>query len=191
MRSVSLRAKVLMVAAAAIALYVVFGPNDTDPVAPVERSAGADRPPLHTTRAAAAATSNARADSSGGLLRLAHRVSAAAAADALFAPHSWYRPPPPPPAPRVDPAAAAAQAAAAAAAAAPRAPPLPFAFIGSYTPAGESTVFFLTLEDRVYDVRVGDTVINTYKVDTYDRGQLLMTYLPLHQQQALSIGESP
>jgi hypothetical protein len=68
----------------------------------------------------------------------------------------------------------------------PTAPPLPFKYMGSYAPDGEATVFFLTRADRVYDVRVGETVDDTYSVDGYNGSQLLLTYKPLNIQQQLN-----
>ena len=110
--------------------------------------------------------------------RLAHRVTAGRAADALFARHSWYvAPPPPPPAPVVEVTLPP-----------PTAPPLPFVIMGSYARPGDSTVYFLTRDDRVFDVHVGDTIDGTYKVASAANGQLLLTYLPLNIRQSLPIG---
>jgi len=67
------------------------------------------------------------------------------------------------------------------------APPLPYKLIGSYTPDGEKTVFFLSAGDKVHDVHIGDTVDNTYSVDSYNNGQLVLTYKPLNQQQQLQL----
>jgi len=116
------------------------------------------------------------------LLQLAHRVSDQAAAGALFATHSWYvAPPPPPPAPAVKPEPPPK----------PVAPPLPFAYMGSYAPNGVQPVFFLTRGDRVYDVRVGDTLDGTYSVDGFANGQLTLTYKPLNEKQQLMTGSTP
>jgi hypothetical protein len=54
--------------------------------------------------------------------------------------------------------------------------------------AGDKPVYFLVRGDRVYDVRPGDVVENTYAVGTVSRGQLQLTYLPLKQDQWLSVG---
>ena len=70
----------------------------------------------------------------------------------------------------------------------PMAPPLPFAFLGSYTPAGDATVFFLTRGDQVYDVKVGDLIDNTYELAGAADGQLTFNYKPLNQQQTLATG---
>ena len=102
--------------------------------------------------------------------------TAAKAGKDLFASHSWYVPPPPPPPP---PPAAPVM---------PKAPPLPYTFIGSYVKSGDKPVYFLVRGDRVYDVRPGDTLENTYAVGNASRGQLQLTYLPLKQEQWLSVG---
>lgn len=60
--------------------------------------------------------------------------------------------------------------------------------MGSYTPHGETPVFFLTRGDRVYDVRVGDTLDGTYSIDSFNGTQLLLTYKPLNIQQQLTAG---
>jgi hypothetical protein len=93
----------------------------------------------------------------------------------LFASHSWYTPPPPPPqrAPPPPPE--------------PTAPPLPFAYMGSYEQDG-ATVFFLVRGDRTYDVRVGDVIDSTYSVDSVNNGQLMFTYLPMKTSQSLQVG---
>jgi hypothetical protein len=72
----------------------------------------------------------------------------------------------------------------------PSAPPLPFAAMGSYARGTDSTVYFLTRGDRVFDVRVGDTIDNLYSVDGAENGQLKLTYKPLNIQQSLAIGDS-
>jgi hypothetical protein len=99
-------------------------------------------------------------------------------AASLFAGHSWYvAPPPPPPAPVVVQAPPP-----------PTAPPLPFSYMGTYQADGKQ-IYFLTSGDRVYDVKVGDQLDNTYSVDEVKAGQLLLTYLPLKIQQSLAVGE--
>jgi len=91
-------------------------------------------------------------------------------------------PPPPPPAPVVTAPVAPPK---------PVAPPLPFTYMGSYTPNGSPAVFFLTSGEKVYDVHLGDTIDNTYSVDAFNNGQLVFTYKPLNQQQQLSTGGAP
>jgi len=93
----------------------------------------------------------------------------------LFAVQSWYVPPPPPP-PR--PATVVV----------PTAPPLPFAFLGSYARGTEKPVFFLTRGDVVYDVHAGDTIDSIYLVEGVENGSLIFTYQPLKQRQSLVVG---
>ncbi len=102
------------------------------------------------------------------------------AVESLFHTQSWYvAPPPPPPAPVVVVKPPP-----------PTAPPLPFTVMGSYAHPGDATVYFLTREDRVFDVHIGDTIDNIYSVDGAANGQLLFTYKPLNIQQSLPLGDS-
>jgi hypothetical protein len=121
----------------------------------------------------------ARTGSTGAGSRDGVSFAARAAANVgndLFSSHSWYVPPPPPPPP--PPVAPSA----------PSAPPLPYTFLGSYVKSGDTPVYFLVRGDRVFDVRSGDTLENTYAVGDASRGRLQLTYLPLKQDQWLSVG---
>jgi len=110
------------------------------------------------------------------LFALANRTSDASNADDLFAAKSWYvAPAPPPPAPAAAPVA-------------PTAPPLPYVFVGSYSDGDQPTVYFLTRGDRVYDVKVGDTLDAIYSVDGVQNGALVFTYKPLDTRQTLEMG---
>ena len=109
-------------------------------------------------------------------LAAAERTVDATNAGALFAPKSWYVAPPPAPVPPPPPPVA------------PTAPPLPYTFMGSYTETGQDTVYFLSSGDRVYDVRVGDTLDQTYSVDSVEDGALVFTYKPLRTRQVLALG---
>ncbi len=175
------RFKVLSAVAVAVGVYILASsPEQT--VAPVAATA------THTDRAAAApasaaaahTTAHSAADRGGLLTRLAHRVTESKAVEALFHSQSWYvAPPPPPPEPVVVVAPPP-----------PTAPPLPFTVMGSYARPGDATVYFLTRGDRVFDVHVGDTIDNTYSVDSAANGQLTLTYKPLNIQQTLVVGDS-
>ena len=166
------RSRWLAVIAAGTAAWVFFGQKDPDAV----EAAAADPAghPAHATPAA-----HARAPVAGLLAALANRVVDQTAASSLFATHSWYVAPPPPPAPVVDTTPAPPPK--------PVAPPLPYKLIGSYTPDGEKTVFFLSAGDKVFDVHVGETLDNTYSIDSFSNGQLVLTYKPLNQQQQLQL----
>jgi hypothetical protein len=61
--------------------------------------------------------------------------------------------------------------------------------MGSYRPEGAVPTYFLASGDRVYDVKIGDTLDNTYSVDGVKSGQLLLTYIPLKIQQSLAVGD--
>jgi hypothetical protein len=99
-------------------------------------------------------------------------------ASALFAQHSWYvRPPPPPPAAPPPPPE-------------PTAPPLPYAFVGSFAPQGDKPVYFLARGDRVIDAHVGDRLDGVYQLESAAGGQLEFLYLPLNIRQRLAAGVS-
>jgi hypothetical protein len=100
-------------------------------------------------------------------------------AAALFARHSWFVAPPPLPVVPVPPPAPPE----------PTAPPLPYTFIGSYAPAGDLPVFFLTRGDRVIEARVGDQLDGVYRFESAAADQLVFVYLPLdiHQNLATSV----
>jgi hypothetical protein len=168
------RGKWLTAIAAGIAAWVFFGPKNPDAV---EASAETAKPAAHSSHAAT--VSHAPVQLEGVVLGLAHRVVDQTAAASLFPQLSWYvAPPPPPPAPVVTAPVAPAK---------PEAPPLPYKLIGSYTPDGEKTVFFLSAGEKVFDVHVGETLDNTYSIDSYNNGQLVLTYKPLNQQQQLQL----
>jgi hypothetical protein len=72
---------------------------------------------------------------------------------------------------------------------APAAPPLPFRVLGSYVQGGQ-VVVFLQQNDTNLVVRVGDTIGETYKVDSLDGSALKLRYLPLDQVQSLELGRT-
>jgi hypothetical protein len=69
----------------------------------------------------------------------------------------------------------------------PRAPPLPFQFFGRMVENG-TTMVFLNRQDDVFAVKAGDTIGNTYRVEEINGSEIVLTYLPLKQRQALPIG---
>jgi len=185
------RVKILSAVAVLIGIYIVATWPDADstsassasPARSSERTSGTASSATAAARPAARrdVSSTSGPDASALMARLSRRVADGQAAPALFKPQSWYvPPPPPPPAPYVAPPPPPP----------PTAPPLPFSVMGSYARPGDSTVYFLTRGDRVFDVRVGDTIDHTYSVDGASGGQLQLTYLPLKIQQTLAIGGS-
>ena len=174
------RGKWLTGIAALVAGYVLFGPKDSDPIEPTRASAGSA---ARAHAAGAAPGAAAPLPLARTLERLAHRVVEGSGAGALFATHSWYVAPPPPPPPPPPSAASLAPPV-------PTAPPLPYQYIGSYTPEGQKPVLFLSKGDRVFDVHVGDTLEDTYSVDGFNKSQILLTYKPLNIQQQLIVGST-
>jgi len=166
----TLRTKALLAVAAAVTVFVVFGPSGTETVAPAADHSASNP-------AARRAALDNRQPFDGAFARLAHRVADAASASTLFEAHSWYIPPPPPP-PVVRPVIEAPVV--------PTAPPLPFAYMGSYLADGGAAVYYVTRNDRIYDLKVGDTLDGTYSFDGLKDHQLVFTYKPLNVQQTLA-----
>ncbi len=92
----------------------------------------------------------------------------------IFAVRTWAPPPPPPQAEEGAPA--------------PEAPPLPFTFLGRITEKGQVAAFLLTMGSRVLTVRVGDSIDHTYRLEKYQKGQLIFRYRPMNVRQVLEIG---
>ena len=198
----TLRAKVLVGIAVACAGYIVMMPDASQTIEPtrgangpssgsavrgaatVATAPGATVPGATapggapTSRVIRPATAVRKSSAIKAPLSASDRVVKDTAAADLFAAHSWYvAPPPPPPAPVVYQPPPA-----------PTAPPLPFAFMGSFRSEG-GAIYYLTAGDKVYDVKVGDTLDNTYSVDGVKSGQMLLTYMPLKIQQSLAVGD--
>jgi len=116
-----------------------------------------------------------------GLEKLGKRAQTEHKTVDIFKGKSWYvappkpkavPPPPPPPPPP------------------PTAPPMPYAYMGSYMGKDGHTIIFLTKGDQVYSVSPGDVLEGTYRVEGIASGQLVLIYLPLNIQQTISIGEA-
>ncbi|MEE1888621.1 hypothetical protein [Pseudomonas carassii] len=75
-------------------------------------------------------------------------------------------------------------------AAAPTAPTLPFRFIGRMGERDDLQIF-LQSGDKLYVVRQGDVIDDTYRLDHVSATELSLVYLPLHQPQTLSVGSAP
>ena len=95
----------------------------------------------------------------------------------MFGPKSWAPPPPPPPPPapvaRVVPQK-------------PVAPPLPFAYVGRQQHNGQWTIF-LARGDVTFLVKTGDMIDGTYRVHSIDTARLVLTYLPLKEEQTIAL----
>ena len=158
-----------------------FGQPSQDTSAAVSKpeAATAHSSRMATTSGAAGPESTLTANAAAFLTRLAHRTADSKASADLFATHSWYvAPPPPPPAPPAPPAPPPV----------PVAPPLPFTFLGSYAAEGDKPTYFLSRGDRIYDVKVGDSLDSEYSLDASEGSNLIFTYKPLKARQSLLAG---
>ena len=73
---------------------------------------------------------------------------------------------------------------------APTAPALPFEFIGRMG-VNDDLQIFLQSGEKLYVVRQGDVIEDTYRLDRVSAEELSLVYLPLHQSQTLSVGSAP
>lgn len=109
--------------------------------------------------------------------KLQQRVAASAEEQDIFTAKSWYVPPPPPPQPaKPEPPPP------------PAAPPLPFKFMGQFQEESGQVIVYLVNGDRTYTVKEGDVIDNTYRVESANIRQLVLTYLPLTIKQTLPTG---
>ena len=65
--------------------------------------------------------------------------------------------------------------------------PLPYQLMGSFQDPGKKLVIYLSSGGKLYNVSVGDLIDNTYKVESFDAGQLELLYLPLKTRQILTL----
>jgi hypothetical protein len=149
----------------------------TDIAEPVTR-ATPERTPAGT-RVAAPAKTVAKGDAEPAILALKPRDVLIGATleekrpSGLFNSHSWTPPPPPAPKPPPPPP--------------PTAPPLPFTYIGKKLEGGTWEVY-LARGDQTVIVHAQSIIDGTYRVESIRPPQLVLTYLPLNQQQTLTIG---
>ena len=97
----------------------------------------------------------------------------------LFTARSWAPPPPPPAPPAPRPAAPPA----------PSAPALPFSYFGHMEDTG-TVVVFLTRGGDPINVKVGETIENTYRLEAFNETAITFVYLPLGTRQSLTIPTS-
>lgn len=72
---------------------------------------------------------------------------------------------------------------------APTAPPMPFQFIGRIDDRTDLQVF-LQSGEKIYVVRKGDVIDETWKIEGISDLELSLVYLPLHLSQTLSVGSA-
>jgi hypothetical protein len=73
--------------------------------------------------------------------------------------------------------------------AAPQAPALPFRYLGRYQEGGKR-VLFLMHKEQTLAVKPGDLIGETYRVDAVGDHEATLTYLPLGQEQTLSLSST-
>ncbi|MBZ9783204.1 hypothetical protein K9857_16870 [Pseudomonas sp. REP124] len=72
---------------------------------------------------------------------------------------------------------------------APTAPPMPFQFVGRMDDRTDLQVF-LQNGEKIYVVRKGDVIDETWKIERISDMELSLVYLPLHLSQTLSVGSA-
>ncbi|WP_347907456.1 hypothetical protein [Pseudomonas grandcourensis] len=71
----------------------------------------------------------------------------------------------------------------------PTAPPLPFQFVGRLDDRSDLQVF-LQSGEKIYVVRKGDVIDETWRIVRISDKELSLVYLPLHLAQTLSVGST-
>jgi hypothetical protein len=71
----------------------------------------------------------------------------------------------------------------------PTAPPMPFQFIGKLNDRTDLQVF-LQNGEKIYVVRKGDVIDDTWRIEGISDVELSFVYLPLHLSQTLSVGST-
>ena len=71
----------------------------------------------------------------------------------------------------------------------PQAPPLPFSYIGQLADGKDLKIFLMvaSTQEQIV-VKLGDTVLGSYRLIAAAPSGLTFTYLPLNQQQTLPLG---
>lgn len=72
---------------------------------------------------------------------------------------------------------------------APSLPPVPFQFVGKLHDRSDLQVF-LQNGEKIYVVRNGDVIDDTWKITGISDVELSLVYLPLHLSQTLSVGST-
>ena len=87
-------------------------------------------------------------------------------------------PPPPPPPPSPPPEV-------------PRAPPLPFRYMGQLSDDKGAVTYFLVRGTSTLSVSVGENIDSMYRLESAEGGALQFTFVPLKERQSLVIGVAP
>ena len=163
--------------AVVLALGLHFAPSDDGVVQSVAHAGDA---PANVARAGTEPAQAAAPAAPGAPdLPTREKIDQSASKDP-FAARGWLPPPPPPaPAPVVPVVAEAAPA--------PVAPPVPFKFVGLIEEKAAKPAAFIAKGDALFVVHVGDVVENTYRVESFNSAQVVVTYLPLQQRQTIEV----
>ena len=165
--------------AATFAAAFHFSGSGSDGVVPsVARADGATPPPATTGVEPAKPAPGAAATPAGLELPTRSQITQSATKDP-FAAKGWLPPPPPPP----PPAAALPPPPPPP----PTAPPIPFRFVGLLEEKASKPAAFLAKGDALFVVHVGDVVESTYRVESFNSAQVVLTYLPLQQRQTIEV----
>jgi len=166
----------LLLAGALIVVLVLtfFGPGDDEPALPI---ASASRVGGSVTSSAARARSNE--SNSVEILELKPRLEPFLLSGTLFAANV--------PTPSAKAVAEAAEAVAAAAPSAPAIVPVPYVVLGKTLVSGKVEVF-LSKGDAVLIARESEVLDGAWRVDQIKPPLMRLTYLPLKQENQISIG---
>lgn len=160
---------VLFLALAATLVAVYFAPATEDVVVDViVRPVASDR--------AVPADGGVRVADATQVIELRSRDGGDDSEPRLFSAQSWD--PPPPPVQEIPPAVAEEPPPP------PQAPPAPLQLVGRYEEDGKAAMFAIFNGDSIV-LRSGENINAEWHVDAIEAGQVVLTYLPLGQQQSL------
>jgi len=155
----------IALAATCAAAFIDWPVSGETSAAPQARAAAVSAAPAETAAAVTTPAEPAPAENAPPPLRERFETQAADA----FAPKSWQPPPPPPPKPGP-----------------PKAPPLPFRYLGKVMQEGE-VMAFLGHGARTHLARTGD-ILADYRIEDITPAEMTLVYLPLNEKQRLTFG---
>jgi hypothetical protein len=74
---------------------------------------------------------------------------------------------------------------------APRAPPLPFTFVGLLEKGAPQPSAFLARGEDLIVASAGDVLDRTYRVESMTATEIVFTYLPLNERQTIALAGGP
>lgn len=179
----SARGPVLAILLALVLIASVGAGENPDSQGIVVTAVERERPATEQLRGDALRATEAEID-----LRKLTRTKSRRTVGDLFAARSFYTPPPrPKPAPVVK--AEPLPAVAPPPPPPPSAPPLPFSYVGMMTEDPAHPVYFLVKGDTLYDVKIGEVIDGTYRIDSVAGTSLRLIYLPMDIAQILPMGK--